>query len=120
MSHELIKERAEVLHDILEQYIDNYEDHLSYNFLDAFKATFALKHRSISLYRRAFQQQGLAFDISAVNECFLQFAQYLPGPRGLMDEEKEILRYLKNNTSAGISICTDTNNNYNNYNRNLL
>lgn len=93
--YDLINKRAEVLYDILDDLINFSVDEIEDNAMDALKATFVLRERSISRFERAFAQFGLFFDVYDVEEYYERFSSELPGPNGMMIEEKELLEEVK-------------------------
>tara|TARA_R110002049_G_scaffold265924_1_gene442040 strand:- start:5921 stop:6241 length:321 start_codon:yes stop_codon:yes gene_type:complete len=97
----IARERAEIVHEILEERIESGYDLGNGDYLDAYKASFALKNKSISLYRRAFAESDLNFLISSVEAIYESFSIDLPGPGELTWGEKQILRELLNNINNG-------------------
>ncbi len=94
MNYRLIEDRAETIFEILEDKINYGYETNSPDLLDAYKATFGLKAKSISQYCRAFRDSGLSFNISSVEAIYEEYAHCLEGYKGLSFEEKEILREL--------------------------
>ena len=93
MNQQLVKERAEIIFEILDDRISE-ECNDNTDYFDAYKATFALKHRSISLFRRAFSQGTLDFNLSSVEAVYETYCNRLPGYKGLSRIEKLILLEL--------------------------
>ena len=96
MDYQLIKDRAEIVFDYIEDKINYGYEVNGTEMLDAYKACFALKNKSISQYCRAFRDSNLDFCILSVEEVYENYAFALEGPKGLAWEEKEILRELLN------------------------
>jgi len=94
-NYELIKERAEILYELLDERVNFGHGHCPIDYLDGFKVAFALKNKSIKLFKKAFRQSGLDFDLSSVEVVYEDFAHELPGYKGMMDEEREIINELK-------------------------
>jgi len=92
---DLIQERAEILYDLLDERVSYGQGHCPIDYLDGFKVAFALKNKSIKLFKKAFKQSGLDFDLSSVEVVYEDFAHELPGYKGLMNEEREIINELK-------------------------
>lgn len=109
MNYELIKKRAEAIFDQIEDKINYGYDMDSPYLLDAYKATFGLKVKSISQYVRAFSDTGLVFSISSVEIVYEEYADYLEGFKGLSPAEKDILRELldlvKRKNDNSLSLC---------------
>jgi len=101
MDYELIQERAEIVHTLIEEKIERGYELGNGDYLDAFKASFALKTKSISLYKRAFKESDLNFLISSVEAVYESFSIDLPGPGDLTWEEKQILKELLNSINKG-------------------
>lgn len=103
MDYELIRERAEIIYDLIEEKIDHGFDLSNSDLTEAFRATFALKSKSISLYKRAFMDSGLNFDIESVDAVYESFSLELRGygPGELTFEERQILRELLNSINEG-------------------
>lgn len=101
MDYEMIRERAEIVHELIEERIESGYDLGNGDYLDAYKASFALKSKSISLYKRAFIDSDLNFLISSVEAVYETFSIDLPGPGELTWEEKQILRELLNSINEG-------------------
>lgn len=94
MNREQIRERAETVFDYIEDKINYGYEVDGTDLLDAYKATFALKNKSITQYCRAFRDSNLDFCISSVEVVYEDYAYALEGHKGLAREEKEILREL--------------------------
>jgi hypothetical protein len=101
MNYEEIRERAEVVFDYIEDKINYGYEEDGTDLLDAYKATFALKHKSIAQYKRAFRDSNLEFCIGSVEAIYEDYAFALSGYSGLAWEEKEILRELLDNIVGG-------------------
>ena len=101
MEFGLISERAEIVYCLIEEKIDRGYELGNSDYLDAFKASFALKTKSISLYKRAFIDSDLNFLISSVEAVYESFRIDLPGPGELTWEEKLILRELLDTINEG-------------------
>jgi len=94
MNYELIKERAEVIFDCIEERIHyGYEMDSPY-LIDAYKAAFALKNKSVAQYCRAFRDSGLEFSITSVEAIYEEFSNQFEGHKGLSWQEKELLQEL--------------------------
>jgi hypothetical protein len=94
MNYKSIKERAEIIFDIIEDKLNYGYDLGNTDLLDAYKASFSLKNRSVSLYKRAFRDSPLEFCISSVEAIYEEYCDELPGFKGLTWDEKEVLREL--------------------------
>jgi hypothetical protein len=101
MHFELIRERAEIIYELIEEKIDRGLEMESGDYLDAFKATFALKSKSIRNFKRAFEGGDLNFCIMSVEAVYENFSMEIPGPGDLTWDEKEILRQLQNSINEG-------------------
>ena len=94
MDEILIQERAEILFDFIEEKLNYGYDYDNPDMLDAYKACFALKNRSVRQYVRAFKDSCLTFDIHSVEAIYEEFCDMLPAYQGLTSQEKDILREL--------------------------
>jgi hypothetical protein len=101
MNFELIRERAEIIYEMIEEKIDRGFEMDNGDYLDAFKATFALKSKSIRLFRKAFEGGELNFCIMSVEAVYESFSMDIPGPGDLTWDEKEILRQLLDSINEG-------------------
>ncbi len=99
-NHKMIQKRAEILHEILDGEINRGSRFIPQDYYDAFKATYALKERSIGRYKKAFKQSGLDFDIPSVEVAYEDFGEQLPGIIGLMVDERAALKELKRRLEA--------------------
>ena len=96
MNYETIRERAEIIFSLI-------EEHLNYNYdldrpdlIDAYRATFALKNKSLNMYRRAFDENEGDYSISSVEAVYEDYCHELPGYQGLAQEEVGLLREFLN------------------------
>lgn len=103
MEYELIQERADIIFSLIEDKINYGYELGNGDLLDAYKATFALKNKSISLFKRAFRDSSLDFCISSVEAVYEDYCLEIPGPSELTWQEKEILRELLDSVLKGSS-----------------
>jgi hypothetical protein len=94
---ELIRRRAEIIYDILDDKINFGIEEIDPSAINAFKASFVLREKSISKFKRAFRESGLYFDLYEVEETYDNYSDELPGPRGLMNEERNLLEEVQSN-----------------------
>jgi hypothetical protein len=100
MTYEEIVQRAEDVFNFLEEEINTFGELHNPSWVDAYKASFGLKGRSIAQFIRAFRETGLYFDINEVEGAYyeiLSISNYCN--EGLSLVERNLLRELLNKVS---------------------
>ena len=82
----LINKRAEILYELLDDLINFSVDEVDNHAMDALKASFVLRERSISSFQCAFSEFGLFFDVYDVEEYYERYSAEVPGPSVMMME----------------------------------
>jgi hypothetical protein len=90
-----IQDRACVLHDLLTELIDEGYGEVPHQYISTFKCVFALKTKSIKLFKSAFRDQGYEIDVEDVASTYFEFKDELPTGQELTEIERDIILELK-------------------------
>ena len=94
MDTAMVIQRAEIIYDLIDERINDSFDVCPHDFIEAMKASFAIKGRSLALYRRAYKDTNMEIDIRCVANVYAELSEFIPGPNGLSSIEVQLIEEI--------------------------